>query len=84
MRNEYSKMSNQSSTMSQINVMSKLPNGSRVISYMFGSCLLHRFPLHFLLSGKRYLQRQVAAILARSSIAFDYVDYHPMNSGTQA
>jgi hypothetical protein len=51
---------------------------------MFGSCPSHRFPLHFLLSGERHLQRQVAAILARSSIAFDYVDYHPMNSGTQA
>lgn len=84
MRNEYSKMSNQSSTMSQINVMSKLPNGSRVISYMFGSYPLRRCSLHFLFSGARYLQCRVAAIITSSSIAFDYVDYHPMNSGTQA
>jgi hypothetical protein len=69
--------------MNQMNMMSKLPNGSRVISYMFGSCPLRRYSLHFLLSGGRYWQCRVAAIIASSSIAFDYVDYHPTNSGIQ-
>jgi hypothetical protein len=77
-------MNNHFSTMSQMNLMSKLPNGSRVISYMFGSYPLRRCSLHFLFSGARYLQCRVAAIITSSSIAFDYVDYHPMNSRIQA
>jgi len=40
--------------------------------------------VHFLFSGARYLQCRVAAIITSSSIAFDYVDYHPMNSRIQA
>jgi hypothetical protein len=76
-------MSNQSLTMSQMNLMSKLPNGSRVISYMFGSYPLRLSSLHFLIFAGRYLLCRVATIIAPSSIAFDYVDYHPMNSGIQ-
>nr|WP_180203089.1 hypothetical protein [Pseudomonas sp. SbOxS1]NYU02703.1 hypothetical protein [Pseudomonas sp. SbOxS1] len=77
-------MSNQSSTMSQMNLMSKLPNGSRVISYMFGSYPMRRCSLHFLFLGGRYLQCRITAIIASSSIAVDYVDYHLMNSRIQA
>jgi hypothetical protein len=77
-------MSNQFSTMSQMNLMSKLPNGSRVISYMFGSYPMRRCSLHFLFFAGRYLQCRIAAIIASTSIAVDYVDYHPMNIRTQA
>lgn len=77
-------MSNQSSTMSQMNLMSKLPNGSRVISYMFGSYPMRRCSLHFVFFGGRYLQCRIAAIIGSSSIVVDYVDYHLMNSRIQA
>jgi hypothetical protein len=70
--------------MRQMNKMSKLPNGSRVISYMFGSCPSHRCSLHLVFSAGRYVQYRLAAIIACGSIAFDYGDYHPMNSRIQA
>jgi hypothetical protein len=70
--------------MSQKNTMSKLLNGSRVISYEFGSYPFRFCPLHFLLSGRRYSQGQAAAINASSSIAFDNVDYHQTITGNQA
>jgi hypothetical protein len=62
--------------MSQKNTMLKLPNGSRVISYEFGSCLTALCPLHLRLSGKRHSQGLTLSINASSSIAFDNVDYH--------
>lgn len=85
MRNEYFfLMSNQSSTMSQKNTMSKLPNGSRVISYEFGSYSIRFCLLHFLLSGRRYWQGRTVATSAAVSIAFDNVDYHQMTTGNHA
>ena len=85
MRNEFFYLvSNQASTMSQKNTMSKLPNGIRVISYELGLYPLRGCPNHFLASGRRYSHDRTRAISASNSIAFDQVDYHQMTSGSQA
>ena len=63
------------------NTMSKLPNGIRVISYELGSYLLRVHPLHFLLSGGRYLQHLSFTYCVSNSIAFDQFDYHRMAQG---
>ena len=77
-------VSNQSLTMDQKNTMLKLPNGSKVISYGFSSYPIRVYPLHFLLSGRRYSHVPSTAINASSSIAFDNVDYHQMTTRSQA
>jgi hypothetical protein len=70
--------------MNQKNTMSKLPNGSKVISYGFGSYPRRFCPVHFLLSGRRHSQGRILASNASSSIAFDNVDYHQTTIGKQA
>jgi len=70
--------------MNQKNTMSKLPNGSKVISYGFSSYPIRFCPLHFPLSGRRHSQGRILASNASSSIAFDNLDYHQMTTGKQA
>jgi hypothetical protein len=70
--------------MNQKNMMSKLPNGIRVISYKLGSYPLLGCAWPFLVPGTRLTHERSKAINASGSIAFAQVDYHQSTSGRQS